>query len=106
VVSGTAMIVHVEDAGDGSVPTALTARTWNVWLPSARLEYACGLVHAANAAPSRAHSNVAPIGFDVKVKLALVLAVGDVGDDVIVVSGSDATPYVAEYAPACAVKTT
>jgi hypothetical protein len=39
VVSGgvgmVAVIVQVNDAGVGSVPPALTARTWNVWLPSA-----------------------------------------------------------------------
>ena len=38
VVSGWVPIVHVKDAGVGSVPNvALTARTWNVCVPSARL---------------------------------------------------------------------
>ena len=40
VVSGGvgAVIVHVKEAGLGSVPDALTARTWNVWLPTASAE--------------------------------------------------------------------
>ena len=38
-------------------------------------------------AASSAHSNVAPAGFDVKLKLALVLVVDAGGDEVIVVSG-------------------
>ena len=80
------MIVQVNDAGVGSVPP-LDARTWKVWLPSASPLYACGVEQAAKAAPSSAHSNVAPDGVDVKLKLALVLVVDAVGDDVMVVSG-------------------
>ena len=80
-------MVQVNDAGVASVPAALTARTRNVWLPSASAVYAWGLVQTAKAPASSAHSNVAPAGFDVKLKLALVLDVDAGGDDVIVVSG-------------------
>ena len=72
VVSGGtgAVIVQVKLAGVASVPNPLTARTWNVWLPTARPVYDLGVVQAANAAPSSAHSNVAPAGVDVNEKLA------------------------------------
>ena len=58
VVSGGigAVMVHVKDAGVGSVPAPSTARTWNVWLPSASAVYARGLVQAANAATRRART--------------------------------------------------
>jgi hypothetical protein len=80
--------IQVCEAGVGSVPAPLTARTWNVWLPGESVEYACGLVQAANAPPSIAHSNVAPPGVEVKLKLADVLSVLAGGAEVIVVSGT------------------
>src|SRR5262249_49391842 len=80
VVSGGAVrIDHVNEAGDESVPVALTARTWNVWLPTASDAYACGDVHAAKAPPSIEHWKVAPVGDEVKLKLALVLVVENAG---------------------------
>jgi hypothetical protein len=39
---------------------ATTARTRKLWLPTARPAYACGEVHAANAALSSEHSYVTP----------------------------------------------
>ena len=51
-------MVQVDDAGDASVlPAASLALTWNVWLPSAKLEYDLGLVHAANESESNLHSD-------------------------------------------------
>ena len=94
------MIVHVKDAGVGSVPTPLTARTWNVWLPSASPSRPAGSSTRRRPPPSSAHSNVAPAGVEVKLKLALVLVVDVAGDEVIVVSGGTEPGYSTEYAPA------
>ena len=60
VVSGGVLsTTQVNDAGVASVlPAASRARTSNVWLPSPRLLMSCGLVAAANVAPSRRDSNV------------------------------------------------
>src|SRR5919109_1974541 len=55
------------------------ARTWNVWLPSARAEYVLGLEQAANAAPSREHWKVEPGSLEEKSKVAPVAVVSDAG---------------------------
>ena len=88
VVSGGAVIVQVNEAGEGSVPATLTARTRKLWLLAPSAEYAWGLVHAVKLALSSEHWNVAPAGVDVKVNVALVLVVEAAGDEVIAVSGT------------------
>src|SRR6185436_10252280 len=88
VVSGAEVIVQVNEAGEGSVPAPLTARTRKLWLPAASPEYACGLVHAVKLALSSEHWNVAPAGVVVKENVALVLVVEAAGDEVMVVSAS------------------
>ena len=91
VVSGagaTTATVNVREAGVAStLPAASLARTANVCWPSARFVYACGEVHAANAALSRRHSNVAP-GSLVKANDAVFVVMVPVGPLVIVVSGA------------------
>src|SRR3982751_4956693 len=58
---GDAEIVHDRCIGGSSVfPAVSVARTRNACVPSARPVYATGDVHAANAAASSAHWNVAP----------------------------------------------
>ena len=46
VSGGGGLMVHANAAGVASVPASLTARTVNVWLPSASVGYVCGVVHA------------------------------------------------------------
>ena len=93
VVSGAGAAtstVNVREAGVAStLPAASLARTENVCSPLARFVYACGDVHAANAALSRrrAHSNVAP-GSLVKANDAELEVMVPVGPLVIVVSGA------------------
>lgn len=69
------------------MPAASVARTWKVWLPLAKLLYACGLTQAANGPASRLHWKVLPASVAVKVKLALVLLLTAGGFAVRVVSG-------------------
>jgi hypothetical protein len=76
---GVVSIVHVQLVAALVLPAASLAFTWKVWLPSARLLYACGLVQAANAAPSRLHVNVTPLSVSVKASDALVCVVGAPG---------------------------
>src|SRR3954447_13958551 len=62
VVAGALPVctVHVRVAGVGSaLPTASTARTANVWPPLLSPISDVGGEHAAQAPPSRLHSNVA-----------------------------------------------
>ena len=61
VSGGIVSTVNVRVAGVGStLPAASRARTANVYSPSASAPRLCGDVHAANAAASSRHSNVAP----------------------------------------------
>ena len=61
----------VREAAVGSVfPSASRARTANVCPPCARPSIVCGLVQAANTAPSRRHSNVAGRSLDAKPNVA------------------------------------
>jgi hypothetical protein len=84
--------VQVNVAGLASVlPNASRARTSKVWLPSARPEYACGLVQAVNAPPSSLQSNVLPASVEVNEKLAPVWLVGFAGVEVMLVSGAVAS---------------
>src|SRR5439155_1341806 len=56
VSGGVVSTVQLAVAGVGSALPALSvARTRKPWLPSARPLYACGLVQAVKAAPSRLH---------------------------------------------------
>src|SRR6185295_13503005 len=89
-VSGaTVSTVQVTEAGVGSMlPAASRARTSKVWLPSARLFSACGLVAAAKAAPSRRVSNVEPVSFEEKEMDAVVALFGEAIVVPMVVSGA------------------
>jgi hypothetical protein len=90
VVSGAAVStvqVHSAGVGSRSWPTFL-ARTSNVCCPSARLEYVAGETHAANAAPSSAHSNLDPGSSEEKRNVALVLLLRSGGPESIVVAGA------------------
>ena len=81
--------MNVALAGEASVPPLLDARTWKVCEPSASDAVVYGDVHAANAAASTLHSNVAPVdGVAVNAKVGVSSVVGLVGADVIVVSGA------------------
>jgi hypothetical protein len=77
-------------AGDWSVfPAASVARTWKVWLVSARPVYVFELVQAVKGPPSRLHSKVDEGSSAVKVNDAEVLEVAPSGPVVIVVFGAD-----------------
>jgi len=54
VTSGAELIVQLNEVGDPSLPAASLALTENVCVASERFVYVTGLVHVANAAPSRA----------------------------------------------------
>src|SRR4051812_18470618 len=87
-VGATASTVHATVAGDGSVPPNPTARTANVWAPSASVS-AFGDVHAANAPPSIEHSNVAALSGELNVKLTLAAVVdASAGPAMIAVCGA------------------
>ena len=80
--------VQVKLAGVGSrFPAVSIARTWKVWLPTASPARLSGVVHAANAAPSRLHSKL-PASVEVKVKVALVELLTAGGVEVSVVFGA------------------
>src|SRR5687767_14867152 len=66
-------IVQVWLSAAPVLPDRSVARTAKVCSPSARPAYAAGLLQAANASPSRAHSKVAPVSA-LNVKLAPVPA--------------------------------
>src|SRR5207253_2712794 len=90
VVVGTVVsTVHVKLAGFPTLPTASVARTENVWLPSPSPLYPSGLVHAAYAPPSIAHSNVANASSEPNEKLADELALGFDGLAVIDAVGAE-----------------
>lgn len=83
-------VTHVNVAGEGSrLPAWFFARTWKVHDFSAGVETDVGLVHAANAPVSSAHSNVAAESLDVKENVAELACVATPGVAVIIVSGSD-----------------
>src|SRR5690242_2066612 len=65
-----ALQLHVAGVGS-TLPAASVARTWNVCCAAVTV-YALGLVQAANAEPSRLHSNVA-VSVALKVKVTLTL---------------------------------
>ncbi|HMC56812.1 MAG TPA: hypothetical protein VKH19_16660 [Gemmatimonadaceae bacterium] len=90
VVSGGVLsTTQVNDAGVASVlPAESRARTSKVCEPSVILVRACGLVAAANAAPSTRLSNVELVSFEVKVNEAEAEFVRDAGVAEIVVSGA------------------
>jgi hypothetical protein len=97
VVTGLVVSIdHVKLGGEGSAPATLRERTLNVCEPSVNAEYAFGLVHAANAAASRLHSNVDDGSLDVKANDAVAWFVSACGVDVIVVEGGPVTLHVYE----------
>src|SRR5262245_2745950 len=81
VAGGTVSTVHSYSVGSPTFPAGSVARTPNLCRPSARPEYALGLVQGANTSVSSLHSNVLPTLFEVKTKFALVLFVGSGGSD-------------------------
>ena len=88
-MSGRATTRHAWVAGDGSaLPAASTARTRNVWSPSASAGYWTAESHGSNAPPSSAHSNVVPVSEAVNVRFASGLPVTAGGPNVTVVSGA------------------
>ncbi len=89
IVSGAAVsTVNVWEAGVASVlPAASRARTSNVCDPSLSFAAVNGVVHAANAAPSTRHSNVALPSGDVNAKVGVLSFVVD-AIGVSVVSGA------------------
>src|SRR5688500_17402100 len=94
-VSRGRVTVQLWPAGVGSTwPAASVARTATRWKPIARSVYSTGDVHAVNAAPSSAHSNVEPARFEENVIVALVLSVGSAGPESIVVCGGATTVHV------------
>ena len=84
----TRSIVHAKVAGLDTLPDGPVAVTVKVWLPPARAEYACGLVHAAGAAESRAQVKVEPAWLEVKEKLAVDWLVRVAGEEVMVTTGA------------------
>jgi hypothetical protein len=86
-VGALVSIDQVNEAAAPVLPAASVPLTWNVCEPCASALYACGLVQAANAAPSSAHWNVEGDSLLLKLKLALVVLLGFVGDAVIEVVG-------------------
>ncbi len=81
-------IVHVLEAGVGSVWPLAVAATVKECDPSANPLYGVGDVHPTAAPPSRLQLNVEPPAEDVKPKLADVSFTVPVGPDVMVVSGA------------------
>jgi hypothetical protein len=90
VVSGAAVsTVQVKVAGVAStLPAGSVARTLNVCEPLASPAYGFGLVQVVNPPLSSSHSKVEPGSLAVKEKLAEVLAVGSLGEAVMVVFGA------------------
>src|SRR6266540_4668007 len=75
------------DATPAGASWTIDATAPKVWAPSPRPVYAAGLEQAANADPSREHSNVLPDSSEVNAKVASGLAEREAGPAVIVVSG-------------------
>ena len=76
-------------AGVGSaLAAASTARTSNVWFPSASAAVVCGVVQIDQLPPSTRHSNVAPASFESKVKVGVGLFDGVPGFESRFVSGT------------------
>ncbi len=66
-------------------PAVSMARTWKVWVPSAKPVYSLGELQAVKVALSRLHSKVAPVSLEAKVNVAELLVTVPVGPAVIVV---------------------
>ena len=105
------MTPKVREAAVASVfPTASRARTANVCPPLPSPPIVCGLVQAANAAPSRRHSNVAARSLEAKPNVAngTPIVAPSPGPAVIDVSGgtvSRARQSSSPCVPSSAVKT-
>jgi hypothetical protein len=106
-VSGAVVsTVHVRDAGVGSGPAPLTARTANVCDPSVSPESAAGDAQAPNGAPSSAHSNVALPSGELNANDALASATVPLGPPVMAVSGGVGDPLRTVHAPEAGVAST
>jgi hypothetical protein len=80
VTGGIVSIVHVYEAGLGSVFAAVSvARTWKVCDPSARAVYVFGVEQEVKAAASSLHWNVEPASVDEKSNVAPVAIVRAAG---------------------------
>ncbi|OLT23480.1 hypothetical protein BJF78_32240 [Pseudonocardia sp. CNS-139] len=87
--TGAAVTVQIQVAGTPSVlPATSTARTANVWPPTARPVTVCGEVHGVNAAPSRLHSKAASGSSEANSNDASVATVVASGPLSITVSGA------------------
>jgi hypothetical protein len=93
----TVSIVQVKLAAALALPAASVAFTWKVCEPSARPEYAFGLVQLAKAPPSSEQVKVAPAS-DVKLKLGAAELLGFVGDAEIVAVGATVSIVQVELA--------
>jgi hypothetical protein len=88
VAGAVVSIVNVRVTGDGSAfPAASTARTANVWSPSASASSVTGDWHAVNAAPSSEHSNVVPGSPAANANVGVALPVSAGGAAMICVVG-------------------
>ena len=83
----TVSIVHVYEVAALTLPAASFASTEKVCEPSARVVYACGLVHATKLPVSSLHRKLTPVSVSLKLKLAFELFDGFDGFDVIVGAG-------------------
>jgi len=97
-------------AGTGSaLPSSSTARTANVWLPSARLESVVGLLHMPKSGvPSSLQNQAAPRLADVKLNVAVVWFVRAAGPEAIAAPGGavsivHVTEVIADTFPAASV---
>ena len=69
------------------LPAASTARTSNVWLPSARPEYEAGEAQTTKGAASTRHSKVEPASLEEKEKLTEAVSTVPDGPESMAVSG-------------------
>src|SRR4051812_17260101 len=83
--AGGAMLSIFQALVDGLpvLPAASVARTPNVWLPCARLEYDAGLVHVAYVPPSREQAYRRLVSGPEKEKAAVVELASAAGAEVI-----------------------
>lgn len=71
------------------MPSASTARTANVWLPSATLEIVAGLLQLSSGAASTLQNQAAPGFAEVKLNVAVVWLVRAAGPEAIAAPGGE-----------------
>src|SRR5688500_10902722 len=91
-MSGPSSTCHSWTAGGSSTTLSrFVARDSSSDVPSSSVKNTAGEEHGAHSAPLKAHSNVEPGWFDVKVKIAVSLSLNTPGVDVSVVTGGGTT---------------